>query len=69
MNCLQVITMSNVVPFKKKKLKEKFKGKSLCNSGMHKWVADKNRPFDVKTGKLITLYRCARCDATKTKSH
>jgi len=61
--------MTNILPFKKKKLSEKFKGKTLCQNGFHKWVVDKQQPFDVKTGKLITLYRCCRCDATKRKSH
>ncbi|MBT5230497.1 MAG: hypothetical protein HOM11_09510 [Methylococcales bacterium] len=61
--------MGDVIPFKKKSLKEKHKGKSLCKNGLHKWVVDKHQPFDVKTGKLITVYRCSRCNASKTKSH
>jgi hypothetical protein len=28
----------------------------------------KENQFDVKQGKLVTLYRCARCGATKTEA-
>ena len=27
------------------------------------------KQFDVKQGKLVTLYRCARCGKQKVKSH
>lgn len=59
--------MSEILPFKRKTAKEKAKGKTLCRSGFHKWVATKERPFDVKQGKLLTLFRCSRCGATKTE--
>jgi hypothetical protein len=58
--------MGNVVQFKKIRAKDKHKGKTLCRSGFHKWKVDKNKPFDVKTGKLLSVYRCVRCGATKT---
>jgi ribosomal protein S17 len=29
----------------------------------------KDKQFDVKQGKLITIYQCKRCDKTKTTSH
>lgn len=60
--------MSNVVPFKKPKLKDKYQGRTLCQSGFHKWQVEKARPFDVKQGKLLTLYRCVRCGSTKTET-
>lgn len=53
--------------FKKKTLKDKYKGKSLCKHGHHKWEIVNERKFDVKQGKLVTLYRCARCKLEKTK--
>ena len=59
--------MSNVLPFKTPSLKEKHKGKTLCKNGFHKWVIVTSTKFDVKQGKLVTLYRCARCQAEKTK--
>ncbi|MDH5232237.1 MAG: hypothetical protein OEZ58_09730 [Gammaproteobacteria bacterium] len=61
--------MSNVIPFKKKKLSEKHKGKSLCKSGFHKWEILTAQQFDVKQGKLVTAYRCSRCGATKTQAN
>lgn len=60
--------MGDVIRFKKPALSEKFKGRTLCQNGFHKWQAEKNRPFDVKQGKLLTLYRCTRCGATKTEA-
>ncbi|TQV86781.1 hypothetical protein FKG94_00080 [Exilibacterium tricleocarpae] len=61
--------MGDVVPFKKPKLSEKHKGKSLCRSGFHKWQVVKEKQFDVKRGKLVTVYRCSRCQAEKVTSH
>ncbi|HFD31985.1 MAG TPA: hypothetical protein ENJ28_04640 [Gammaproteobacteria bacterium] len=57
--------MGNVVPFKKPKLAKKHKGNTLCKSGFHKWVVEKENVFDVKHGKLVTSYRCKRCGAVK----
>jgi hypothetical protein len=59
--------MADILPFKRKKLSEKHKGKTLCNEGFHKWVVVKNRAFDVKLGMLITQYRCSRCGKTRTQ--
>jgi len=61
--------MGDVLPFKKKKLSEKFKGSSLCRDGFHKWQVIKDNQFDSKQGKLITIYRCTRCHKEKTTSH
>ena len=58
--------MGDVVRFKKPKLKEKHKGKTLCRSGFHKWEVDKSKPFSVKQGKLLTVYKCKRCGKIKT---
>ncbi len=60
--------MADIVPFRKKSLKEKHKGNTLCRNGHHKWVVDKERQFDTKQGRLVTLFRCARCDKTKTRA-
>jgi len=60
--------MADIIQFKKPKLKDKHKGKTLCRHGFHKWVVSKQKPFDVKTGKLVTAYKCSRCDATKTEA-
>lgn len=57
--------MSNVIQFKKPRLKDKHKGRTLCKSGFHKWEVVET-PFDVNKGKLLTTYRCSRCGETKT---
>ena len=57
--------MADILPFKRKKLSEKHKGKTLCKEGFHKWVAVKHNAFDVKQGKLLTQYRCERCGKTR----
>jgi len=59
--------MGEVVPFKKPSLKDKHKGKTLCKHGHHKWVVVTDNKFDVKQGKLVTLFRCERCKLEKTK--
>ncbi|MEM1110367.1 MAG: hypothetical protein AAGI11_00545 [Pseudomonadota bacterium] len=61
--------MADVIPFKKPSLKEKHKGKTLCRHGHHKWRVEKDKQFDVKQGRLVTTYRCARCGITKTVAH
>ncbi len=35
--------MGEVVPFKKPKLSEKHRGKTLCRSGFHQWQIIKER--------------------------
>lgn len=62
------LTMGDVVAFKKKKLSEKHKGKTLCRNGHHKWELVKEQQFDVKQGKLVTVYKCARCGVLKNKA-
>ena len=59
--------MGEVVQFKKPKLSEKHKGKTLCKSGFHKWQIEKSQKFDVKQGKLVTVYRCERCGELRYK--
>jgi len=60
--------MGDVLPFKKPKPSEKHRGKTLCQSGFHKWKVEKTTQFDVKLGKLVTSYVCERCGATKVDS-
>lgn len=60
--------MGDIIKFKKPSLKEKHKGKTLCKNGFHKWIIDQAKQFDVKSGKLVTLYKCSRCGASKTKT-
>lgn len=60
--------MGDVVPFKKKKPSEKHKGKNMCGHGFHKWKIWKDKQFDTKQGRLVTVYRCERCGAEKVKA-
>lgn len=60
--------MGDIIPFKRPKPKDKHKGKTLCKSGFHKWEIDKEQPFDVKEGKLVTRQRCIRCGEIRTGS-
>lgn len=59
--------MAEIIPFRKPKLSEKYKGRNLCRSGFHKWKVDKDKVFDVKQGRLVTVYRCERCGAVKNE--
>ena len=52
--------MAVILPFKKPSLKEKHKGNTLYRNGHHKWIVNKESQFDVKQGKLVTVYECSR---------
>ncbi|MEQ1530314.1 MAG: hypothetical protein ABL925_13445 [Methylococcales bacterium] len=58
--------MGDVLQFKRQKLSERHKGNTLCRSGFHKWQIVKEKQFDVKQGKLVTVYQCLRCAKTKS---
>ncbi|MCX7106326.1 MAG: hypothetical protein NTV66_01955 [Methylococcales bacterium] len=60
--------MGDVVQFKRPTIAEQHKGKTLCQSGFHKWEILKEKQFDVKQGKLITVYQCKRCAKIKSKA-
>ena len=60
--------MGEVVRFRKPKASEKARGSTLCRRGFHKWEISKKKQFDSREGKLVTVYRCIRCEATKTKA-
>jgi hypothetical protein len=57
--------MGEVIAFKRQSLKEKHKGKSLCKHGFHKWKLETESKFDTKQGKLVSVFTCERCKATK----
>ncbi len=71
--------MSKVIDFqaakakqlKQKKTSQKDSGRKriMCKNGHHKWKIIKARRFDVKEGKLATLYECTHCGETKTEYH
>lgn len=57
--------MGEILAFKRPKAALKHKGNTLCRHGHHKWVVDKASQFDVKLGRLVTVYRCERCGKTR----
>jgi hypothetical protein len=60
--------MGDVIRFRKPKAAEKARGKTLCREGFHRWVITKDKQFDVRQGRLVTVYRCSRCGAQQTKA-
>ena len=68
MRGVRYYSMADILPFKKPKAREKHQGKTLCLRGFHKWEIVTEKQFDVKQGKLMTLYRCVRCGAQKTEA-
>jgi len=60
--------MGKVIAFKKKTAKEKHGKKIMCQSGFHKWEVVTEQKFDVKEGKLVTVYKCKRCGKTKNEA-
>lgn len=60
--------MGDILRFKQPAPSRTRQGKTLCRHGHHKWVVDKQARFDVKKGRLVTLYRCCRCGVTRTRA-
>lgn len=60
--------MGDVVQLKKKKPSAKHKGNILCKRGFHKWEIDQEKQFDVKQGRLVTVYKCKRCGKVKVEA-
>ena len=59
--------MAEIIPFKPRKQAVR-RDSVLCRNGHHKWVVWQSKPFDVKLGKLVTVYRCERCGAERTEA-
>ena len=57
--------MGEVIAFKPGRKKKK--GDTLCREGHHKWQIDQSKQFDPRSGKLVTIYQCARCKKRKTR--
>ncbi|MEE4380901.1 MAG: hypothetical protein V2J02_02810 [Pseudomonadales bacterium] len=50
---------------RKARRQAKAQGRTLCERGFHKWSVDRSTRFDTKQGRLVTVVRCTRCDATR----
>ena len=61
-------TMADIIQFRKPSASEKARGKTLCKRGFHKWLISQDKQFDSRQGRLVTVYRCSRCDAVKTRA-
>jgi len=55
--------MGDVVPFRKPAATPK----GMCQHGFHQWKIWQEKQFDVQQGKLVTVYKCARCGEQKVK--
>lgn len=60
--------MAEILPFKRPKPSQRHHNRILCRSGFHKWEVVPNQHFDVKQGKLVTVYRCRRCGARRNEA-
>lgn len=62
--------MGEVLPFRRKGVDaQQGEGLMLCKNKFHKWEIVQEKQFDVRLGKLITLYKCKRCGVTKTEAY
>lgn len=62
----QYSPMADILPFKHPAKKKPARG--LCQHGHHKWKLWMGKQFDVKAGKLVTVWRCERCGKEKVKA-
>ncbi len=62
--------MADILPFKKPAAKSAHhnKGNTLCKQGHHKWQIVTRQKFDVKQGRLVTVFECQRCGKRKVKA-
>lgn len=61
--------MGNVIPFRRPRRNGADQdGRALCRNGHHKWEIVHAQRFDVKQGRLVTVLRCKRCNATKNEA-
>lgn len=61
--------MADILPFKAPGKKPgSNKGNTLCRSGHHKWEIRTDRKFDVKQGRLVTVFECVRCGKQKIRA-
>ncbi|HSC75840.1 MAG TPA: hypothetical protein VLB90_06365 [Pseudomonadales bacterium] len=58
----------SLVKHKKALLQKKGKQSTLCGNGFHSWEVVKESSFDVKSGRLVTQYRCKRCNAIRVET-
>lgn len=62
---IQGLAMGDLIKFQRKPAPKR---SALCENGHHRWKVWQKKPFDVKSGKLVTVYRCERCGAEKSEA-
>lgn len=61
--------MGDVVGFRRKhRRRQRAEGKTLCANGLHRWQVEAESRFDVKQGRLVSLYLCRRCGARRSEA-
>jgi len=60
--------VADILPFRRPAPRDRHRGNTLCRHGHHRWRVDSAQRFDVKQGRLVTLYRCERCDKTRLET-
>jgi hypothetical protein len=61
--------MGDVIPFRRRQRRSlDQQGRALCSSGHHKWEIVQAQRFDIKQGRLVTVFRCKRCNVTKNEA-
>lgn len=59
--------MGDVIRFDQARKKKPRRG--MCQHDIHKWRVVSESRFDVKQGRLVTVYRCEHCGKEKVKEH
>jgi hypothetical protein len=60
--------VADVIPLRPRRGADRRSGDALCRNGHHKWQIETAKRFDVKQGRLVTSYRCARCGRTRNEA-
>jgi hypothetical protein len=61
--------MADILPFNKNARKAKAaKASTLCREGHHKWTIVTKQQFDVKQGRLVTVFECQHCGKRRVKA-
>jgi hypothetical protein len=59
--------LAEILTFRRPRPGATHRGDTLCRNGHHRWATDKTTRFDVERGRLVTVLRCERCGATRTR--
>ena len=60
--------MGDVIPFGRSgRRRKRAEGRTLCRNGFHKWEPLPEQRFDVREGRLVTVFRCRRCGLERNR--